>query len=73
MEVTGDEVELTVILVEQAAADLEAVQRRSGLSVTDIVNRALSLYEFADRQLAAGKDMLVRDPATGEMRAVRLL
>lgn len=53
---------LNVPLVDQAAADLAATRMRSGLSETDIVNRALSLYEFIDGALDAGSEILVRHP-----------
>jgi hypothetical protein len=53
--------------------NLRSIQRRTGLSKTDIVNRALTLYEFVDGRLAAGDEILVRDPATGSLELVRLL
>ena len=51
---------ITVGLVDQAAADLQAAHDRTGLSKTDIVNRAITLYEFVDAELYSGADLIVR-------------
>lgn len=64
---------ITVALVRKAGEDLQQLQDRTGLSKTDIVNRAISLYEFLDAQLQAGKDLIVRDQNTGESQLVRFL
>jgi hypothetical protein len=64
---------ITVALVEKAANDLQRLQARTGLSQTDIVNRALSLYEFIDGQLHEGGEVLIRNNSTGEDRLLRLL
>lgn len=63
---------ITVALVPKAVEDLQGFQGRTCLSRTDIVNRAISLYEFIESQMDAGKDIICRDPKTREMRAVRL-
>ena len=57
---------ITVALVKQAGEDLQTLQDRTGLSKTDIVNRAISLYEFIDAQVKDGNDLLVRDQKTKE-------
>ena len=41
---------LSVALIAKVAADLARTCERSKLSPTDIVNRAISLYEFLDEQ-----------------------
>lgn len=64
---------ITVALVRKAGEDLQSLQDRTGLSKTDIVNRAITLYEFLDAQLQAGNDLLVRDQKTGETQLVRFL
>jgi hypothetical protein len=51
---------VTVALVPKAAVDLQIVHDRTGLSKTDIVNRAISLYEFVDAELAGGAELIVR-------------
>ena len=63
---------MTVALTPKVAAGLTLLQERTGLSKTDLVNRAITLYEFADAQLQAGRDLLVRDTG-GEVQLVKLL
>ncbi|HEY6494271.1 MAG TPA: hypothetical protein VIZ43_13425 [Trebonia sp.] len=64
---------ITVALTARSASDLLAIARRSGLSKTDIVNRAISAYEFLDEQGAEGMELLVRNPKTGETKLIRFL
>jgi TnpA family transposase len=45
----------------------------TSLSKTDIAHRAITLYEFIDAQMRAGRDILIRDNTTGETQVVRLL
>lgn len=63
---------ITVALIPKAAADLQRLQERSGLSKTDITNRAISLYEFIDAQIRDGKEVLIRDPVKKETQIVHL-
>jgi hypothetical protein len=63
---------ITVALIPKAAADLQSLQDRSGLSKTDLANRAITLYEFIDAQIREGKEVLIRDPATKETQRVHL-
>ena len=51
---------ITVALVEKAVADLERTHERTHLSKTDIVNRALSLYDFIDAELSDGAELIIR-------------
>jgi len=51
---------VTVALIPKAVADLQRTGDRTGLSKTDIVNRAISLYEFVDAELEAGAELIVR-------------
>lgn len=67
---SGETALITVPLVTRAAADLESTRRRTRLSRTDIVNRALSLYEFIDAELSSGAELLVR--CDGGERLIRL-
>lgn len=64
---------VTVALIPKAAEDLQELVDRTGLSKTDIVNRAITLYEFFEAQLQAGNDLIVRDKKTGENQLVRFL
>lgn len=68
---SGDRI--TVALIPKAGADLQHLLDRTGLSKTDIVNRAITLYEFIDSQLRGGRDLLLRDQGTGEMRTVLIV
>ena len=62
---------VTAELIPQAEADLQLLQHRTGLSRTDLVNRAIALYEFIDAQFRAGRDLILRDTRTRETRLVR--
>ena len=62
---------ITVALVRKAATDLEITQDRTGLSKTDIVNRAISLYEFVDAELSADAELIVR--RNGKEHIIKLL
>lgn len=64
---------ITVGLIPKAAEDLQRLQDRTGLSKTDIANRAITLYEFIDAEMRAGRDILIRDSGTGETQIMRLL
>ena len=58
--ITEVEQRITVALISKAAADLASTHERTNLTQTDIVNRAISLYEFIDSELAAGAEVLLR-------------
>jgi hypothetical protein len=64
---------LTVALIPMAGDELQRLQDRTGLSKTDLVNRAITLYEFVDAQLTNDRDLLVRDNRTRETELVRLI
>ena len=64
---------ITVALIPKAGEDLQRLQDRTSLSKTDIANRAITLYEFIDAEIRAGRDILIRDNGTGETQVVRLL
>jgi hypothetical protein len=64
---------ITVALIPKAGEDLQHLQDRTSLSKTDIVNRAITLYEFIDTQLRTGRDVLIRDNKTRTTEIVRLL
>ncbi len=68
-----DREKVTVLLIAKAAGDLKRTHERSGLSKTDIVNRAVTLYEFVDSRLAAGDEIILRSKATGDLELIRLL
>lgn len=64
---------ITVGLIPKAVADLEQLQDSTGLSKTDLVNRAVSLSAFVTEQLNAGNELLLRNPESGEVSRVHLL
>ncbi len=63
---------VTVALLPKVSAELALLQERTGLSKTDLVNRAITLYEFTEAQLAAGREVLIRD-TDGTVQRVKLL
>ena len=62
---------VTVALVPKAATDLQSTHERTHMSKTDIVNRAVSLYEFVEAEMSAGAELIVR--RGGEDYVVKLL
>ena len=51
---------ITVMLVDKAAVDLQITHERTNMSKTDIINRAISLYEFVDAEVKAGAELIIR-------------
>ena len=51
---------ISVALVEQAARDLSRLRERTELSETDLVNRAISAYEFLDQLWRDGDSLLIK-------------
>lgn len=49
-----------VTLVPKAAVDLQDTHERTGMSKTDVVNRAISLYAFFEAEMEAGNELIVR-------------
>lgn len=64
---------ITVALIPKVGGELQQLQRRTKLSKTDLANRAITLYEFVDAQVRAGRELIVQDPDTGERQLLRLL
>ena len=62
---------ITVPLIPAVAGDLRRLRRRTKLSTTDLINRAITSYEFFDAHLRVGHDLIVRDNGTGMTRLVR--
>ena len=65
--------QITVALIPAAADNLRRIQARTGLSKTDLVNRAITTYGFIDAQMRAGRDLIIRDDSTGECQLVQFL
>ncbi|MEU3287037.1 hypothetical protein [Streptomyces longwoodensis] len=64
---------ITVALIAKAAESLQRLQRRTGLSKTDVVNRAISVYDFVDQQIEDGNELLIRRKGTDEVQLVHIL
>jgi hypothetical protein len=64
---------IVVALLPKVMGEVKLLQDRTTLSRTDIANRAITLYEFIDRQLRAGHEILIRERRTGEMQTVLIL
>jgi hypothetical protein len=65
--------QIIVPLIDKASDDLRVLQQHTGLSKTDITNRAISIYAFLEGQIRAGHDVLVRNSETGELQMLRLI
>jgi hypothetical protein len=70
---TIDTERITVALIPRSAADLQYLVDATGLSKTDLVNRALQLYKWVEESLAAGQEVTIRDKATGEVQVVKFI
>jgi hypothetical protein len=50
---------ISIRLISKAATDLARTCERAALSETDIINRAITLYDFVDEELASGSQLLL--------------
>lgn len=64
---------ITVALIPKVAEELQRLQDRTNLSKTDLTNRAITLYEYINAQQSAGREVLIRDPETDEIRTILIL
>jgi hypothetical protein len=64
---------ITVALTPQTGEALQRLTERASLSKTDATRRAITLYEFIDAQLRAGREVLIRDRKTGETQSLLIL
>jgi hypothetical protein len=64
---------ITIALIRKVADDLQRLQDRTSLSKTDLVNRAITLYEFIEAHQRAGNDLLIRNKQTGETQTILIL
>jgi hypothetical protein len=53
---------ITVSLIPEAAEALEKLLERTGLKKVDLVNRALTIYQFIDAERRAGNELVLRRP-----------
>ena len=52
--------EIIVLLISKVAEQLQRTQERTDLSKADIVNRAITLYDFLDEERESGTELLLR-------------
>ncbi|MER7209839.1 hypothetical protein ABT340_22500 [Streptosporangium sp. NPDC000239] len=64
---------ITVGLVPRVSEQLQRLQERTGFSKTDLVNRAITLYEYVEAEASKGNDLLIRQKDNGELFIVKIL
>lgn len=64
---------ITIGLLPRVSEGLQRLQDETSMSKTDIVNRAVTMYEFIEDQLRAGRDLLIRDSETQEIQKVMIV
>ncbi|MFD0685389.1 hypothetical protein [Actinomadura fibrosa] len=69
----GAKERVTVNLTGRGAAALSDLVRRTGDSKTDVINRALSVYELVERITDEGGAVFVREHGSAELERVRFL
>lgn len=69
----GAKERVTVNLTGRGAGALSELVRRTGDSKTDVINRALSVYELIERISGEGGAVFVREHGATELERVRFL
>jgi len=64
---------ITIGLLPKVSEGLQRLQDKTSMSKTDIVNRAITMYEFIEDQLRVGRDLLIRDSETQEIQKVMIV
>jgi hypothetical protein len=63
---------VTVNLVRPAQVGLKELMEHTGLSKTDVINRALQLYADLQREMDAGGGVYVRPNGSRELERLRI-
>ena len=63
---------ITIGLLPKTAKQLEDMKTSTGMSKADIVNRAITLYEYVTSSIEAGDSILIRR-ADGQLEQLRLI
>jgi len=63
---------ITVSLIKKTSDDLDKLTASTGLSKTDLVNRAVQLYAFADEEARSGGTLAVQR-GDGDLYKVKLI
>lgn len=66
-------VRLHVNLSAETAEALQQLAAQSGRSLTEVVRRAITIYNFVDEELQLGHEIRTFDPASGNARILILL
>ena len=64
-------VRLTVNLTQRSVNALNRLAERTGYSRTDIINRALQVYDYVDDILDRGGELLIYEPDEDEPRSIK--
>jgi predicted transcriptional regulator len=62
---------VSVRLTPKSIRCLDALAQRNGMTKTDVINRALQIYDYIDAEQAEGRQILCRDEAKGEAYVLR--
>lgn len=68
-----DVVRLSVNLAPDVAGAFNDARTRSGISATEGVRRAISLWKMLDDRWAAGDSVFIRSASSGECREVEMV
>lgn len=72
-DTTTDIVRLNVNLNAATADALKRLSDEQGVSLTEVVRRAISVYKFIDDERRSGHRIQTTDPAKGEVRELILM
>lgn len=72
-EVNTEIVRLNVNLNAATADALKKLSEEQGVSLTEVVRRAISLYNFIDDERRSGHRIQTADPEKGEVRELVLI
>uniref|UniRef100_UPI003F49B0FE hypothetical protein n=1 Tax=Actinoplanes sp. CA-084688 TaxID=3239901 RepID=UPI003F49B0FE len=64
---------ITVGLVPRVRAELKSLMDKTKFSLTDVVNRAVSVYYLVNAHQDAGYELVFRHRETGKERVVEIL
>ncbi|MCF3961545.1 hypothetical protein [Streptomyces fuscigenes] len=62
----------TVTLIVAAVQAVTMLMKMTGLSKTDVINRAVQIYAFLAQQMADGKEVVLRDK-DGNLERVHII
>ena len=57
----------------KTAKNLKQLADEKGISLTEVVRRAITVYESIENEVKDGKILLIHDPITGKDRELKFL